>query len=444
MLGIKNLTPDQVDAIDHIYQHDSTLLIADMGAGKSVCALTAASEMLQDGELKRILVVSTIKVARNVWKSEPQKWSHLEHLYVDLALGTEIQRKNAIMQGGEITCINFENLAWLHDYLGDELTEMFDGLIIDEVSKLKSNSGSNFKAMRKHIRKFKWRLTMTGTPVSEDWTGLYGEMYMTDGGIALGKNKQKYLDRHFYPTDYERRNWKLIPDQDKIIMERIKDNLYHLPDYRHELPDLIEHDILIDMDSHTSIMYGNFKRDCIMELGNTEVIAPNAATLTGKLQQICQGFMYAPNGSVNRMKTHKLDYLMNMDCIVNKEPTIIVYWFKQDLDYLMDALPNGILLDGQDSIEQWNKGNIDVLFCQPRSSGHGLNLAAGGSNMIFYSMLWSNDLVKQTIARLWRRGQARPVSVYNLMLKDTVDELIRARIASKSEYHKLLIDHLTK
>lgn len=444
MLNKSNLTADQNAGIDYIYSNDSTLLVADMGAGKTVCALTAASELLNDGHLNRILVVSTIKVAKNVWKTEPSKWEHLKHLNVDLALGDERDRRLALGGNCEIVCINFENLVWLSKFMGCDLTGMYDGIIIDEVSKLKSNSGSNFKALRKHIAKFKWRLTMTGTPVSEDWTGLFGEMFMSDGGVALGKNKQKYLDRHFYPTDYERRNWKLIPGQDEIILDKIKNNLYHLPDYRHELPDLIEHEILVDMDSHTSIMYNRFKHDCIMQIGEGEIIAPNAAALTGKLQQICQGFMYGCDGGVNNMKPAKLDALKKLPSIVNKEPTIIVYWFKQDLVNLTKAFPNGVLLDGADSISAWNAGNIDVLFLQPRSAGHGLNLASGGCHMIFYSMTWSNDLVKQTIARLWRRGQLHPVHITYLMVKDTLDELIHARINTKTAYHKLLIKHLTK
>lgn len=437
------LTVDQTNGIDHIYQSDSTLLVADMGAGKTVCALTAASELLRDGVLKRILVVSTIKVAKNVWATEPSKWGHLQHLSVGLALGSKGDREGTLESYVDLVCINFENLKWLVDTYGKDLVDMFDGIIIDEVSKLKSNSGSNFKALRKHIAKFKWRLTMTGTPVSEDWTGLFGEMFMSDGGKALGKNKQKYLDAHFYPTDYERRNWKLIPGQDVEILKKIGKTLYHLPDYRHELPELIESTITVPMDEHTRIMYNNFKRDCITSLNDTEIVAPNAAALSGKLQQICQGFMYSEDGTVNRMKTLKLDRLKALLTGVI-EPVIIVYWFKQDLVYLKEAFPLGVVLDDAKSIEDWNLGRTSILFLQPRSAGHGLNLAQGGCQMVFYSQVWSNDLVKQTIARLWRRGQTKPVNVTHLLIDDSIDGLMSARIESKTEYHKLLINHLSK
>ena len=201
-LNLTDLTPDKHSALNHIYENDSTLLVADMGAGKTVCAMTAASELLKDKQLKRILVVSTIKVARNVWATEYDKWDQLKCLNVALALGSAADRADALISDAEMVCINFENLVW---YVSEYGIHNFDGLIIDEVSKLKSNGGSNFKALRKIIKKFKWRLTMTGTPVSEDWTGLFGEMLMTDGGASLGRNKTKFLEAHFYPTDYERR-----------------------------------------------------------------------------------------------------------------------------------------------------------------------------------------------------------------------------------------------
>ena len=439
-LNLTDLTPDQHSAINHIYENDSTLLVADMGAGKTVCAMTAASELLKDKQLKRILVVSTIKVARNVWATEYNKWDQLKCLNVALALGSAADRADAIISDAEMVCINFENLVW---YVSEYGIHNFDGLIIDEVSKLKSNGGSNFKALRKIIKKFKWRLTMTGTPVSEDWTGLFGEMLMTDGGASLGRNKTKFLEAHFYPTDYERRNWALIPEQDRAILKKIGSILYHLPDYRHLLPKLIETNVDVPMSAHTEIMYKAFKRDCILKLNDSEIAAPNAAALTGKLQQIAQGFMYGEDGITHKLETHKLGVLKELPSIKNKIPTIIVYWFKQDLDYLKSAFPEAVMLENSLNIDAWNAGTIDILLLQPRSAGHGLNLAQGGSNMVFYSQLWSNDLHKQTIARLWRRGQTRRVNVTHLMLENSIDYIIGARISDKSKYQKLLIKHLT-
>tara|TARA_R110000803_G_scaffold87175_2_gene153768 strand:- start:155 stop:706 length:552 start_codon:yes stop_codon:yes gene_type:complete len=180
-----------------------------------------------------------------------------------------------------------------------------------------------------------------------------------------------------------------------------------------------------------------------MQLNDTDIHAPNAAALTGKLQQICQSFLYSPDGSVNRLKPHKLDVLMQLPCIRDKIPTVVVFWFKEDLTRLRQALADAVVLDGPDSIDQWNAGNISVLLLQPRSASHGLNLQAGGHNLVFYAQTWSNDLTLQTIARLYRRSQAHPVTVYHLLMNDSIDTLIRSRVQDKAQYQTLLIKHLT-
>ena len=456
MLKESDLTDGQADAVDYITEGASTLLVADMGAGKTVVALTAAKKMLAKYRgLRRILVVSTIKVARNVWATEPALWDHLQDLDVALALGNADERNAAINSSARIVCINFENLHWLvnEHYLQNigscagRYVDVppFDGLIIDEVSKLKSNGGTNFKSLRRVIKKFSWRLTMTGTPVSEDWTGLFGEMFMTDAGAALGGSKQKYLDAHFYPTDYERRNWALLPDQDAAIMDKIDESLYHLPDYRHTLPPLKETELMVEMDSLTRVLYDAFKRDSMVALNGSVLTAPNAAALTGKLQQICQGFLYGAESGIaaKRINSEKIDALKALPVVQSSRPVVVVYWFQEDLAALCDAFPDAVRLNGPETIDAWNRGEIKILLLQPRSAGHGLNLARGGCDMVFYSQLWSNDLHKQTIARLWRRGQNNTVNVTHLLMRDTIDEIMAARVAGKEKYHTLLIKHLT-
>jgi len=49
---------------------------------------------------------------------------------------------------------------------------------------------------------------------------------------------------------------------------------------------------------------------------------------------------------------------------------------------------------------EWNLGAYDVLLVHPRSAGHGLNLAQGGSHIVWLGPQWSRDLKEQTNARL--------------------------------------------
>ena len=88
-------------------------------------------------------------------------------------------------------------------------------------------------------------------------------------------------------------------------------------------------------------------------------------------------------------------------------------------------------LDGEDSIRRWNAGEIPLALIHPASAGHGLNLQAGGSTIIWFSLTWSLELYQQTNARLWRQGQKETVVIYHLVAKDTIDEDVMAALAKK-------------
>lgn len=444
MLEFDLLTDDQQSAIDRAYGHDNTLLIADMGAGKTVCALTAAAELLAEGVVKRILVVATLKICNNVWRSEHKLWSHLHHLSVAIATGDAAKRSAAIESDADIVCINFDNLAWFAEKYGAK--KLFDGYIIDEVTKLKNAGGANFKKFRKHIKSFKWRLCMTGTPVSEDWVSLYGLCMMTDAGQALGTNKQKFLERYFYPTDYEQRNWAIRSELEAQALTKKISHLVHvLPDYRSELPDLDVIDVPVGMTLEVEMQYKELAKTSVLDLGGDAetVVAQNAAVLSGKLHQFTQGFLYGEDGeTVNKMHRLKMSEISHLMRSGIGAPVVICYWFKEDLNRLKRMFPDAATLDDDANVERWNNGEIDILLLQPRSAGHGLNLAKGGYIMIFYSMVWSNDLNRQTVARLWRRGQTQNVKIYRIILEGSIDEVIAARVEDKQGHHERLLSHI--
>jgi superfamily II DNA or RNA helicase len=73
------LRPVQEQAITHIYERNESLVFARPGAGKTVVTLTALSEMLADGIVRRVLVTAPLRVAELVWQQEGEKWEHLQH-----------------------------------------------------------------------------------------------------------------------------------------------------------------------------------------------------------------------------------------------------------------------------------------------------------------------------------------------------------------------------
>jgi SNF2 family DNA or RNA helicase len=63
-----------------------------------------------------------------------------------------------------------------------------------------------------------------------------------------------------------------------------------------------------------------------------------------------------------------------------------------------------------------------VLAAHPASAGHGLNLQAGGSIIVWFGLTYSLELYLQAIARLHRQGQIKTVIVHRLIAMGTMDQ----------------------
>ena len=130
----------------------------------------------------------------------------------------------------------------------------------------------------------------------------------------------------------------------------------------------------------------------------------------------------------------------------NGKPVLVLYSFQHDLTRIQERFgkypdnPNGVrqLVTEQDMAD-WNAGKIPIALTQPASTGHGLNLQAGGSTIIWFGLTWSLELYQQTNARLWRQGQKETVTIHHIVTKNTVDEDVLSALASKDVTQEKLI-----
>ena len=99
------------------------------------------------------------------------------------------------------------------------------------------------------------------------------------------------------------------------------------------------------------------------------------------------------------------------------------------------------MLKSSEDIRDWNAGKIPVAAIHPASAGHGLNLQAGGSTLVWFGLTWSLELYQQTNARLWRQGQqAETVVIHHLVTEGTIDERILTALKNKDRSQESLID----
>ena len=431
------LTPDQQNAVTALYERNC-LVVGKMGSGKSVVAATAIAELLEDKQVQRVLIVTTPKIANTVWAQEFAKWQHIQHVPVAVATGSPEERLALLKSDAPVCVVTFNTLPWMKK---EKLFGLFDGLLVDETTKLKETGGAWFKAIRPHLKKFLWRGGLTGTPVNEDFMGLYGQMMLVDAGESLGTRKEAFLNRYFYALDYKQYNWALKEGAEKQLLQAIAPHVHVMPEYRAELPPIEFHQVPLAMPDTLAAYYDRMRRDMVTE----DTVSQTAAVLVQKLQQIGSGFVYDEAGEAVALSDYRVNALLDLLERLKGQNVIIAYWYKEDLQRLRAALPAAHELNPKTltkTVKRWNAGEIEHLLIHPRSAGHGLQLEQGGHTIIWYSPVWSNDLWEQTNARVWRRGQKNPVHIYTLVADGTIDELVCQRVEKKAQFDKLFTHHL--
>lgn len=437
--------PYQEAAIRWVLDRPASGLLLGMGMGKTVVTLTAINELLFDRlEVARVLVIAPLRVARDTWAREAAKWDHLRHLRVSVVLGDARERLAALERPADVYVINRENVPWLCETLFDW---PFDMVVIDELSSFKSVQAKRFKALRK-VRGYIRRIVgLTGTPAPNGLIDLWPQIYLLDRGERLGKTVGAYRARYFTP---DRANghivysYRLLPGADETIQARIADICMSLrkEDYLN-LPGQLYETVEITPPPALLKQYRHFEHDRIMEAmdGDGEIVALNAAALTGKLLQFANGAIYDDNSNPHLIHNLKLDALEDLIEAANGEPVLVFYAFKHDRDRIMRRVPCRELATSED-IDAWNRKEIPVALAHPASVGHGLNLQEGGHIIIWFGLTWSLELYQQANERLNRPGQTHVCRIYHLVLKGTHDERVLAALERKDTSQRALIDAL--
>ena len=430
-------------AIQYIKEHPIAAVLLDMGLGKTVISLTAIADLLFDSfEAHRVLVIAPLRVARDTWPAEIEKWEHLKLLTYSVVVGTAAERKAALARKADITIINRENLSWLFEKSGAAFD--YDMVVIDELSSFKNHQSKRFRVMLKQRPRLKRIVGLTGTPSSNGLMDLWAEFRLLDMGQRLGRFITEYRNRYFLP---DKRNGQIIYSYkpqfyaEEAIYRQIADITISMKstDYL-KMPELISSQYEVQLSDKERARYEELKKDLILQLPDGEVTAANAASLTGKLVQLANGAIYADNDEILPLHDRKLDALEDLIEAANEKPVLVAYWFKHDLQRIKERFTVREIKESRD-IADWNAGEIPVAVIHPASAGHGLNLQAGGSTLIWFELTWSLELYQQTNARLWRQGQSSgTVVIEHIITKGTIDERILKALSQKELTQSALID----
>jgi SNF2 family DNA or RNA helicase len=441
------LRPYQDKAADFLYENNRAMILAPVGAGKTCITLTAMQDMLRYKFVKRWLVLAPKRVCTDVWPVEQLKWA--TDTPIAVAVGTPVQRSQALHSGFPVVVTNYDNIQWLSEQELD-----FDGIVFDELTKLKNPSGKRYKALAKIVDRIDIRWGLTGSFTSNGLEDVFGQCKIVNQDL-LGRAKGAFMQQYFVLVNKDFGEWEPRVGSLAQVMARIKPATFLLDagEYADKLPPC--HTVEMKCDLQDRAPYEKMKKDFVIEFKDVEITAVNAGVVTGKLQQMASGFVYKTEttasdtpGKMNVSNTpvwfssHKFDMLDELIEENQHDNTIIVYNYVEELAELKRRYPHAQTINNLKAIERWNEGKIELFLIHPKSAGHGLNLQHGGNKMVFVSLPWSLELYEQTVGRLHRSGQKHDVWVYLLLTNKTIDLRIWDALKDKRAISDIALEEL--
>lgn len=445
----ENLHDYQRNAVNFQCSNPESMLWVSMGLGKTVITLTSIAHLIRTQFLRGVLIVAPIRVCRLVWRQEAQRWSHTNGLTFSMVTGSVDQRTRALLRPANIYLVNYELLGWLaetlHTYFISKNKPLpFNGLVWDEISKMKNSTTQRVKSVRKILPHFNWTTGLTGTPASNGYKDLHGQYLVVDKGMRLGTSKTAFRQRFYRPAG----PYKEVPfdDTESTIKNLIGDITLEMSaeDYN-KLPDMIVNDVECELPPDLRAKYDAMERSLFLQLdsGQSKEMF-NQASLTNACLQFSNGAVYPVAGMPLWEQIHdvKLDALEDLIEESAGQPILLAYAYRSDAERIMKRFASLRPINLTEcksetslnnAMHRWQEGDCQLMIGHPASMGHGVDgLQKRGHIVCWFGLTWSLDLYEQMNARIRRQGQGVPVICHRIMIKDTLDQAQALALGDKA------------
>lgn len=482
LLTPSDLSKPQIQAYKDMLTKKVMCISSDCGFGKTISCLNAFTVLLKKVPTSKMLIVCTPEGVKSTWGTEHKKWSHTKHLKIIPLVGTPKQREKLLNQEADGYAISYNSLEWL---MKTNKHINFNFVFADEADCLKGPSSKWRKYLIKVAPKAKYKILSTATPKTREEDDYWGLCHYLDGGKSLqAPTNQMFKAIYCSPYTVNRRQlWRIRKDMIPILEERIK----HLF-IKYEMSDsaaipIITKTMKVDLKPSSAKKYKALQdSQCLNSVVygddgyKDEKMSLDAMTLSGKLAQLSNGFVYVDEAMritpellakassakdikaliKDNKKTVAVDIFDDRTKAMSKlikyihkkhgsVPIAIPYYHKHELVQLQRILPTGVADTEPDFQERWNKKEIPYLFLQYSRSSKSLNLQKGGNIMVFYcpTFKWVDDY--QIIRRLARQGQPESkVYAYRLYLNGTIDDIKTKKLGERFRGHTRFQNQILK
>ena len=476
----------QKRSVKFLLEHANCGLLASPGAGKTSCVLAALKILFEKEYVHRVLLIAPLRPCYTVWPSEIEKWADFNGITYSILHGND--KDDALKKDAQLYIINPAGLEWLlgcekqryqvqsfNKFTGEKCVGnrvkltvdvkrfksfKFDTLIIDELTQFKNTNAQRFKMLKEVLHTFSRRWGLTGSPTANGLLDLFGQCYVLDMGRSLGRFITHYRMQYFQPVDRNGFVWKPRPGGEAEIYERISPLVLRInaEDFI-DMPEFVPVDMVVDIPDKVRRVYEELEHDLIAGIQDHVIVAANAASASIKCRQVASGGVYHTDPLIagqakktrewSNLHDAKTEALRELVDELQGSPLLVAYDFEHDVDRLRKEFPDAVfacdikMRDFKRIEDQWNAGEIPLLFGHPQSIGHGLNLQGNGNNVCWHTLTWNFEFYDQFNRRVLRQGnKASHVFVHHLIVRDSIDEVMLAALRRKESGQNALFEAL--
>ncbi len=436
----------QQEAIE-LFEGDIALF-HDPGLGKTRTCLEIFKKCRGAIPSLRLLVVCPLSLVNAAWGTDIAKFT--DYTFMSLDEGTLDWEDLP-----DIVIINYEKIIskkYLPTIKG--LIEELDFMcVLDESSRLKNNKSITTKTLLDLSEHFRFRIIASGTPMPNSEMELWGQMSFLAKGVLhrsfygfrntffhLERGSQKLFGQNLSPNVMRQlmmQGWKygITSENRQSLMSIIKpyahwvkkEDALDLPEKINEIREAV-------LDNKEKKAYNEMKKNLLVEIGETTIIAQTALTKLMKLRQATSGFFYNAERAAVETGRSKLNVLKELLEELGNKQVIIWIEFKYEAASLQKELASKYgqdqveslyseTLDKDSVIKRFQEGGCRFLIAHPRSAAHGLTFV-NCDTMIFYSLDFSFEAHEQARNRIHRIGQKNVCLYYYLLAAGTIDHEI--------------------
>jgi SNF2 family DNA or RNA helicase len=403
------------------------------------------------GRIRRVLIVAPLSIL-GVWQDEFNNFADFDYNLAVLT-GTSAKKIDTLrhLNGNalQVAVINYES-AWR---LEKELTAWNPDLIIaDEGHKIKTHNISASKAMHRLGARARYRLLLTGTPVTNKAIDVFSQYKFLNPAI-FGQSFYAFRNRYFDMVGYGNHTPVLKKSMERELTEKIHSIAYRAT--KAECLDLPETtDIIrkVELEPQAMLLYRNLVKDSYAELSEGEVTITNVLTKLLRLSQLTGGFLGSDDSSkAEQVSTAKLKVLEDIidSALEENKKLVVIARFNPEINAICRMLDKkgvryslltGSVKDRDEQVYRFqNDSDVPIFVGQIATAGLGITLTAA-STMVFYSLDYSMSNFEQTKARIHRAGQRVPCTYIYLTAAGTVDEKVLKALKNKANLAKSLVD----